>query len=50
MDVNVVLPAITVVITVVFAVALLDQWRSRRRGYQLIWALGMVFFADRRGD
>ncbi len=45
MDANVLLPAITVVITVVFAIALLDQWRSRRRGYQLVWALGMAFFA-----
>lgn len=45
MDLNVVLPAITVVITLIFALALMDQWRTRRHGYQLVWAIGMTFFA-----
>ena len=27
-----------------FAVALLDQWRERRGGFQLIWAIGMIFY------
>jgi hypothetical protein len=45
MDVNVALPAITVVVTTVFALGLLQQWWTRRRAYQLIWAVGMLFFA-----
>ncbi len=28
--------------------ALFDQWLERRRGFQLIWAIGMVFFAIAR--
>jgi hypothetical protein len=34
---------------VVFFAALIDQWRERRRAYQLIWALGMLFFAVAAG-
>ena len=45
MDASVVLPAITALLAGVFALALLDQWRIRRRGYQFIWAMGMAFFA-----
>ncbi len=45
MDANVLLPAITAVLAGIFFVALLDQWRTRRRGYQLIWAMGMLFFS-----
>lgn len=44
MDANVFLPAVTAVLAAIFFVALLDQWQSRRRGYQLIWALGILFF------
>ncbi len=45
MDANVFLPAITAVLSGVFFFALIDQWRTRRRGYQAIWALGMLFFS-----
>ncbi|MFV2064551.1 MAG: hypothetical protein ACC726_13730 [Chloroflexota bacterium] len=45
MDASVILPAITAVLAGIFSLALLDQWRTRRRGYQLVWALGMAFFA-----
>jgi hypothetical protein len=38
------LPAITALLAFVFAIALLDQWRERRRPFQIIWAVGMVFF------
>jgi hypothetical protein len=44
-DAAVVLPAITALLAGFFSLALVDQWRSRRRAYQLIWALGMAFFA-----
>ena len=39
------LPALTALFAVAFFVALIDQWRERRRPYQLIWSLGMLFFA-----
>lgn len=45
MSLNIVLPAVGAILALVFAVALLDQWRERRRGFQLIWAIGMLFFA-----
>lgn len=44
MDPTVVLPALTAVFALIFAVALFDQWRERRRGFQLIWTVGMVFY------
>ncbi len=45
MDANVLIPSVTAVLSGVFFVALVDQWRTRRRGYQAIWALGMLFFS-----
>jgi MFS family permease len=45
MDTNVVIPAVTAVLAGAFAILLADQWRTRRRAYQLIWGLGMAFFA-----
>jgi hypothetical protein len=38
------LPAITAILAFVFALLLIDQWRERRHGYQLVWALGMTWF------
>ncbi|HUQ77926.1 MAG TPA: hypothetical protein VM427_03500 [Patescibacteria group bacterium] len=38
------LPAATAFLALVFAVALLDQWRERRQAFQLVWALGMLFY------
>ena len=43
------LPAATAVLALIFAVALLDQWRERRQGFQLIWALGMLFYGVAAG-
>ena len=37
-------PAATSIIALVFALALFDQWRERRQTFQLVWALGMLFF------
>jgi hypothetical protein len=39
------LPALTALVALVMAIALLDQWRERRRSYQLVWAAGSLFFA-----
>ena len=38
MNAAVVLPAITTALAAIFSLALLDQWRRRRRAYQLVWA------------
>ena len=46
---SVALPAATSLIALVFALALADQWRERRRPFQLIWALGMLFFGIAAG-
>jgi hypothetical protein len=43
------LPALTSILALLFAVALLDQWRERRHGFQLIWAAGMLFFGIASG-
>jgi hypothetical protein len=45
MDVTLVITVLTASLAAVFSLALVDQWLSRRRAYQLIWALGMAFFA-----
>jgi hypothetical protein len=50
MTIAVLLPALTSVLALVFAAALFDQWRERRRGFQLIWAAGMLFFAIASGS
>jgi hypothetical protein len=38
------LPTLTAVLALVFAVMLLDQWRERRQGFQLVWAFGMLCY------
>lgn len=43
------LPSLTSLFALAFAVALLDQWRERRHGFQLIWAIGMVFYGIAAG-
>ncbi len=50
MEPQVVLPAVTAILALVFAVALFDQWRERRGGFQLIWTLGMLFFGIGAGS
>jgi hypothetical protein len=47
--VTVLLPGITAVLALAFAIALLDQWRERRGAFQLIWGIGMIFFAVASG-
>ncbi len=45
----VLLPALTAALALVMAVALVDQWRERRQPFQVVWALGMVFFGIASG-
>jgi len=49
MSLAVLLPALTSLLAFAFALALLDQWWERRRGFQLIWAVGMLFFGIASG-
>ena len=44
MQPNVLLPFLSSLLSFVFALFLLDQWLERRRSYQLIWTLGMVWY------
>ena len=43
------LPALTSLFALVFAIALFDQWRERRQTFQLVWAIGMLFFGIASG-
>lgn len=38
------LSALTALVAVVMALALIDQWTERRRTYQLVWAIGSLLF------
>jgi hypothetical protein len=49
MTIAVALPAATSILALVFSVALFDQWRERRQGFQLIWAIGMLFYGVAAG-
>lgn len=44
MNPGTVLPALTSLLALAFAIALFDQWRERRGGFQLIWTFGMLFY------
>jgi hypothetical protein len=43
------LPFLSSLLSFVFALFLLDQWLERRRSYQLIWTLGMVWYGISAG-
>src|SRR5918992_1097815 len=45
----VLIPAITSLLALALALALFDQWGTRRRAYQLVWAAGMLFFGIASG-
>ncbi len=49
MRLDVVLPALTSILALIFSLALFDQWRERRGGFQLIWAIGMLFYGVASG-
>ena len=49
MDLTIVLPALTAILALLFSIALFDQWWERRGGFQLIWALGMLFYGIAAG-
>lgn len=41
---NVVLPLLTSTASFLFAALVLDQWRRRRRSFQLVWAAGLIWY------
>ncbi|MEK6721348.1 MAG: hypothetical protein AABZ33_11870 [Chloroflexota bacterium] len=49
MTLAIAIPALTSILAVVFSAALFDQWRERRRMFQLIWSVGMLFFGIASG-
>lgn len=49
MQPNIFLPLASSLLSFVFAVFLLDQWRERRRPYQLIWTIGMLMYGVSAG-
>ena len=49
MEPNVLLPLLSSALSFVFALFLLDQWLERRRPYQLVWMLGMVWYGVAAG-
>jgi hypothetical protein len=44
-NVPIALPGLTSLLALVLSLALFDQWRERRQTFQLVWGVGMVFFA-----
>jgi hypothetical protein len=49
MQLNVLLPFLSSTLSFVFALFLLDQWLERRRPYQLVWAIGMLWYGISAG-
>ena len=49
MSAAVLLPGVTSVLAFVFAAALFDQWRDRRHAFQLVWAIGVLFYGIAAG-
>jgi hypothetical protein len=48
-NLNITLPLASSLLAFVFALLLIDQWRDRKRPYQLIWAVGMLWFGISAG-
>ena len=49
MDPNVVLPFLSSLLSFVFAVMVADQWVRRRRPYQLVWTVGLLWYGISAG-
>lgn len=49
MNWNVLLPLASSVLSLIFALMLLDQWQTRHRPYQLVWAIGMLWYGISAG-
>ena len=49
MDPNIVLPFLSSLLSFVFAVLVADQWLRRRQPYQLVWAVGLLWYGISAG-
>lgn len=49
MDANVVLPLLSSAISFVFAALVFAQWRERRRSFQLVWTVGLLWYGISAG-
>ena len=49
MDPNVVLPFLSSVLSFAFAAMVADQWLRRRRAYQLVWTIGLLWYGISAG-
>ena len=49
MNPNVVLPLLSSVVSFVFAAAVLGQWSRRHRAFQLVWAVGLLWYGISAG-
>lgn len=49
MNLAILLPGVTALLAAIFSIGLIDQWFQRRRAYQLVWGMGMAFFAIAAG-
>jgi hypothetical protein len=49
LDPNVILPLLSSVVSFVFAALVLDQWLRRRRPYQLVWTVGLLWYGISAG-
>ena len=45
MDLRLPFTALTALLAFLFFLAVLDQWRTRRHAFQLVWAFGMLWFS-----
>ena len=40
-----IIPLISTIVSLIFAITVLDQWVARRKPYQLVWAIGLFMYA-----
>src|SRR4029077_14019586 len=48
-ELNAILPLFSSVLSLVFAALVLEQWRQRRRGFQLVWGIGLLWYGIAAG-
>ncbi len=39
-----IIPLISTIVSLIFALTVLDQWFARRKAYQLVWAIGLLMY------
>jgi hypothetical protein len=49
LDLNVVLPFLSSALSFIFALMVADQWVRRRQPYQLVWAIGLLWYGISAG-